>query len=184
MVSRYQAQLGGAATVVACGGLVGAIVPHCSCGIIRDDHLLLDGLMALYPAKTPEILPFIPRLWIESAQMGRTIESEIDMESDARSIIRAADKILRCIRPDVSSSKEEIHMSNTTLHTKRLTQLSLLICTAGSFGLHPLGFIMIPPVSITVMHIPVIIRCHSHGASVRRHPRLSFGVMFDAQGHL
>lgn len=45
----------------------------------------------------------------------------------------------------------------TTRRTTRLTQLSLLIALLAVLGFTPLGFIMIPPVSITLMHIPVII---------------------------
>ncbi len=41
-----------------------------------------------------------------------------------------------------------------TLH---LTQLSLLIAIELVVGLTPLSFITVPPVSITVLHIPVII---------------------------
>ncbi|WP_312642733.1 type III pantothenate kinase [Hydrogenoanaerobacterium sp.] len=52
MVDRYKAALGEDATVIACGGLVNAIVPYCTSEIIRDDHLLLDGLLALYKKNT------------------------------------------------------------------------------------------------------------------------------------
>ena len=45
----------------------------------------------------------------------------------------------------------------TTRRTTRLTQLSLLVALLAVLGFTPLGFIMIPPVSITLMHIPVII---------------------------
>lgn len=48
MVRRYRAALGSGVTVVACGGLAGVVIPYCECEIIRDDHLLLDGLLALY----------------------------------------------------------------------------------------------------------------------------------------
>lgn len=41
-----------------------------------------------------------------------------------------------------------------TLH---LTQLALLVALELVVGLTPLGFILIPPVSITLLHIPVII---------------------------
>lgn len=48
MTERYRALVGEDATVVACGGLVGAIAPHCKCHLVRDDSLLLDGLYTLY----------------------------------------------------------------------------------------------------------------------------------------
>lgn len=48
MIARYQHVLDGKATVIACGGLVNAIVPYCTSNIILDDHLLLDGLFTLY----------------------------------------------------------------------------------------------------------------------------------------
>jgi len=48
-------------------------------------------------------------------------------------------------------------MSRTTGKTRKLTQLSLLIALEAVMAFTPLGFIMIPPISITIMHIPVII---------------------------
>lgn len=48
MIARCEAELGTAATVVACGGLVQAIVPHCNHNIIIDPTLLLDGLYAIW----------------------------------------------------------------------------------------------------------------------------------------
>lgn len=48
MVQRYREVIGENATVVACGGLAPAVIPHCRTGIILDDALLLDGLLALY----------------------------------------------------------------------------------------------------------------------------------------
>ncbi len=48
MVDRFQEELGPARTVVACGGLAEAIVPHCRREIGVDPTLLLDGLMAIY----------------------------------------------------------------------------------------------------------------------------------------
>ena len=48
-------------------------------------------------------------------------------------------------------------MSNATKKTKDLTQLSLLIALEAVLAFTPLGFIMIPPISITILHIPVII---------------------------
>lgn len=48
MVRRYKQELGEDTTAVACGGLVGAIIPHCSEQITIDPTLLLDGLYELY----------------------------------------------------------------------------------------------------------------------------------------
>ena len=48
MIQRYQEALGKDATVVACGGLAPAIVPYCRTPILRDDSLVLDGLLDLY----------------------------------------------------------------------------------------------------------------------------------------
>ena len=48
MVARYRKILGEVPTVVACGGLVDAIIPHCMTEMIIDKNLLLDGLMAIY----------------------------------------------------------------------------------------------------------------------------------------
>ena len=48
-------------------------------------------------------------------------------------------------------------MSRTTAKTRNLVQLSLLIALEAVMAFTPLGFIMIPPISITILHIPVII---------------------------
>ena len=48
-------------------------------------------------------------------------------------------------------------MSRTTNKTRTLVQLSLLIALEAVMAFTPLGFIMIPPISITILHIPVII---------------------------
>lgn len=48
MVSRYKEEVGEDAVVVACGGLVDVVVPHCREKIITDRTLLLDGLYSLY----------------------------------------------------------------------------------------------------------------------------------------
>lgn len=48
-------------------------------------------------------------------------------------------------------------MSRTTGKTRKLVQLSLLIALEAVMAFTPLGFIMIPPISITILHIPVII---------------------------
>lgn len=54
MVERYQAVLGQELSVIACGGLTGAVIPHCKPGIIQDETLLLDGLRILYQKNTVE----------------------------------------------------------------------------------------------------------------------------------
>ncbi|MEG0754018.1 MAG: ECF transporter S component, partial [Angelakisella sp.] len=48
-------------------------------------------------------------------------------------------------------------MKNESKKLHRLTQLSLLLALEILMGFTPLGMIQIPPVSITLMHIPVII---------------------------
>jgi len=53
MIERYREKVGKEASVVACGGLVGAIIPHCRANIITDHYLLLDGLRFLYEKNVP-----------------------------------------------------------------------------------------------------------------------------------
>ncbi len=49
MISRYKEVLGEDATVVATGGLASSVTPYCKTkGIILDNDLLLDGLLAIY----------------------------------------------------------------------------------------------------------------------------------------
>ena len=48
MIQRYWESLGKETTVVACGGIAPAIVPHCRTKVILDDSLVLDGLLDLY----------------------------------------------------------------------------------------------------------------------------------------
>lgn len=49
MISRYKEVLGEDATVVATGGLASSVTPYCKMkGIILDNDLLLDGLLAIY----------------------------------------------------------------------------------------------------------------------------------------
>lgn len=67
-----------------------------------------------------------------------------------------------------SSSKEEYKLKKNTLaRTMRLAQLAMLIAIQAILTFTPLGFIMIPPISITIMHIPVIIGADDDGAVVR-----------------
>ncbi len=54
MIERYKAVLGEPLSVIACGGLTAAIVPHCKSDIIKDENLLLDGLRILYQKNTAE----------------------------------------------------------------------------------------------------------------------------------
>ncbi|MEG2074443.1 MAG: type III pantothenate kinase [Angelakisella sp.] len=48
MIDRYEEEMGKFSTIVACGGIVSAIVPHCKRDVIIDETLLLDGLYAIY----------------------------------------------------------------------------------------------------------------------------------------
>ena len=48
-------------------------------------------------------------------------------------------------------------MRNTSKQTLRLAQLAILIALEAVLTFTPLGFIMVPPISITLMHIPVIV---------------------------
>ncbi len=48
MLDRFEEELGGPATVLACGGAAGLIVPYCRHAIRHVPTLLLDGLMAVY----------------------------------------------------------------------------------------------------------------------------------------
>ncbi len=48
-------------------------------------------------------------------------------------------------------------MSKSSGKTRELAQLSLLIALEAVLAFTPLGFIMIPPIAITILHIPVIV---------------------------
>lgn len=48
MIERIEEEIGQKATVVATGGLAGAIVPLCRHEVILDDTLLLKGLLLIY----------------------------------------------------------------------------------------------------------------------------------------
>ena len=48
-------------------------------------------------------------------------------------------------------------MSQTHEKTLKLAQLAMLIAIEAIMTFLPIGFIMVPPVSITLLHIPVII---------------------------
>jgi len=53
MIERYRQQLGEIGSIVACGGLVDAIIPHCNTPITIHKHLLLDGLYSIYRRNAP-----------------------------------------------------------------------------------------------------------------------------------
>lgn len=48
MLRRMKRELGGNATLVACGGIARFIIEHCEEEIIYDDTLVLDGLKIIY----------------------------------------------------------------------------------------------------------------------------------------
>lgn len=48
LIDRIEEELGGKCTIIATGGLAGAIVPHCRRKILIDDDLLLKGLRVIY----------------------------------------------------------------------------------------------------------------------------------------
>jgi len=48
MIDRIERELGQTATVIATGGISGAIVPHCEKNIVYDENLLLRGLYTIY----------------------------------------------------------------------------------------------------------------------------------------
>jgi len=68
-------------------------------------------------------------------------------------------------------------MSNNHFKTVRMTQLALLIAIEAVLAFTPFGFIQIPPVSITIMHIPVIIGAIVLGPFFGAILGLSFGVL-------
>lgn len=48
LLARIMAELGGTATVIACGGVAPYIVRHCKTPITIDDNMVLEGLKILY----------------------------------------------------------------------------------------------------------------------------------------
>ena len=50
MLDRFEEELGGPATLLACGGAAGLIVPYCRHKIRHVPTLILDGLYAVYRA--------------------------------------------------------------------------------------------------------------------------------------
>ncbi len=67
-------------------------------------------------------------------------------------------------------------MSKHVGKTRELVQLSLLIALEAVLAFTPLGFIMIPPISITLLHIPVIIGAILMGPSAGGILGLAFGL--------
>jgi type III pantothenate kinase len=53
MAARIEERLGRKATIVATGGTSKNIVPYCSCGVIYDGNLLLEGLIQIYRRNLP-----------------------------------------------------------------------------------------------------------------------------------
>lgn len=66
---------------------------------------------------------------------------------------------------------------NTTKKTTQFTRLALLAALLVVLGCTPLGFISIPPISITLMHIPVIIGSLMLGATYGGVLGLVFGLV-------
>ena len=67
-------------------------------------------------------------------------------------------------------------MRNTSKQTLRLAQLAILIALEAVLTFTPLGFIMVPPISITLLHIPVIVGAVLMGPVDGGILGLSFGV--------
>lgn len=63
------------------------------------------------------------------------------------------------------------------IDVRTLTQFSLLLAIEIILGVTPLGLIMIPPIAITIMHIPVIIGAIVMGPAYGSLLGLSFGVI-------
>lgn len=68
-------------------------------------------------------------------------------------------------------------MSKASKKTTRLAQLSLMIALLVVLGFTPLGFITVLPVSITIMHIPVIIGAILFGPVFGGALGLTFGII-------
>lgn len=67
-------------------------------------------------------------------------------------------------------------MTNTHAKTLKLAQMAILIALLAVLTFTPLGFIMVPPVSITLMHIPVIIGAVMMGPVEGGILGLAFGI--------
>lgn len=68
-------------------------------------------------------------------------------------------------------------MSNVTSKTRTLTQLSLLIALEAVLAFTPLGFPTIPPISLTILHIPVIIGAILMGPTCGGILGAAFGIL-------
>lgn len=67
-------------------------------------------------------------------------------------------------------------MSKNSLKTVQLTQLTLLIALLAVLTFTPIGFIQIPPVAITILHIPVIVGAVVMGPKYGGILGLAFGI--------
>lgn len=67
-------------------------------------------------------------------------------------------------------------MEKASAQTRRMTQLAILIALEAVLTFTPLGFIMIPPISITLLHIPVIVGAILMGPSAGGVLGLAFGL--------
>lgn len=67
-------------------------------------------------------------------------------------------------------------MEKASAQTRRMTQLAILIALEAVLTFTPLGFIMIPPISITLLHIPVIVGAILMGPSAGGILGLAFGL--------
>jgi uncharacterized membrane protein len=75
-------------------------------------------------------------------------------------------------------------MSRKSVKTLRLTQLALLVALEAILFFTPLGLIVIPPISMTTMHIPVIIAAVLLGPGAGAVLGASFGLMSMAKASL
>ncbi|MEG2038229.1 MAG: type III pantothenate kinase [Oscillospiraceae bacterium] len=48
MIDRFSQKIGQPLTIVACGGMVNSVIPHCTHDITIDESLLLEGLCAVF----------------------------------------------------------------------------------------------------------------------------------------
>ena len=67
-------------------------------------------------------------------------------------------------------------MEKSSAQTRRMVQLAILIALKAVLTFTSLGFIMIPPISITLLHIPVIIGAILMGPSAGGILGLAFGL--------
>ena len=67
-------------------------------------------------------------------------------------------------------------MEKSSAQTRRMVQLAILIALEAVLTFTSLGFIMIPPISITLLHIPVIVGAILMGPSAGGILGLAFGL--------